>query len=129
MKRRISNIFIVILICFILVGCKDKKNLKISLYSNGSTGYKWTYQVDKNDIIDISMKYDDSGCPPKTAGCGGHEIYTIKGIKPGKVTLSFDYSFITPDKYPSKTAIYEITVNNDLSIKETHYGTYFDEEE
>ena len=133
MKKKNKMIIIIALVCLILIGCQKNKetnkHLKISLYSNPSTGYRWTYNIDKQDIIDISKKYDNSNCSPKAEGCGGKEIYTIKGLKPGKVTLTLIYSFIEKDKYPSKTATYEITVNDDLSITETHDGSYFKKDE
>ncbi len=120
----------IVMICIFLVGCHMRRSneLKISLYSNGSTGYRWSYRLDRDDIVSISESYDNSGCPPKTAGCGGKQIYTIKPIKAGKVILNLEYAFVNPEKYPSKTAIYEIVVHDDLSISESHYGTYFDEE-
>lgn len=123
-----------VLLLGIVTGCGDKKkedkegdSFKISLYSNSSTGYSWSYTVSNEGIIDISESYDDSNCPPENEGCGGQQVYKVKALKPGKTTISLKYSFVEPDERDYETAIYEITVNDDLSITETHSGTYFDE--
>lgn len=132
MKKFLFSIMAVLL-CITMTGCGGKKEqndsnrLKISLYSNASTGYSWSYTVSNEDIISISKYYDNSGCAKDVVGCGGNDVFTIKGLKPGKVTLSMKYAFVDPDERETKTAIYEITVNDDLSISETHSGTYFDE--
>ncbi len=130
-KKKAILILIAIITCLCLVGCGDKKEeekkedvLKISLYDNSSTGYTWSYTVSEEDIIEISETTDYSNCPPDVAGCGGKKIYTIKGLKPDKTTLSLDYTSI-PHGNTDKTAVYEITVDKDLNITETHSGSYF----
>ena len=54
MKKKNKIIIIIALVCLILIGCQKNKetnkHLKISLYSNPSTGYRWTYNIDKQDI-------------------------------------------------------------------------------
>ncbi len=134
-KKKIILILIAIFTCICLVGCETKKDednkententLKISLYDNSSTGYVWSYNVSENDIIEISESSDYSNCDPEAAGCGGKKIYTIKALKPGKTTLSLDYTSIANGK-TDKIAIYEITVDQKLNITETHSGSYFE---
>lgn len=127
MKKILFSV-IVVLLCITATACESKKgseSLKISLYSNSSTGYSWSYTVSDEDIISISRSYDNSGCPEDVEGCGGQDVYTIKGLKPGKVTLTMEYKFAVEGEGETETAIYEITVNDDLSISETHHGTYF----
>ncbi len=130
-----KKIFLSLLTIFTIItltGCKTKeehgKSFEFSLYSNSSTGYFWDYELSKDGIVDVSYEYDDSGCAKNVVGCGGQNVYTVKALKPGKVKLSLIYSFFEPDKYDKETAIYEITVNEDLTISETHYGTYFEED-
>lgn len=111
-----------------ITGCKTKiqdehgDSFEFSLYTNSSAKLNWNYKLSEEGIVDVSYKYDSSGCDKDSDGCGGQGIYTITALRPGKVTLSFecqDYN---------DTAIYEITVNDDLSILETHYGTVFEED-
>ena len=114
----------------IMTGCKTKKNdnsFEFKLASNASTGYSWNYELSKEGIVDVSYVYDDSNCKKDVVGCGGQKIYTVKALKPGKVKLSLTYSFVGTDAKDNKTATYVITVNDDLTISETHYGTYFKE--
>ena len=103
----------------------DKDSIQISLYSNSSTGYKWTYTVDKTDLVDISSYYDDSSCDKDAVGCGGHEVYTIKPLKSGKAVLTFQYS--SQHSQDTLTAVYELSIDKNLTITENHYGSYFDE--
>lgn len=114
-------------IVLILTGCK-KKELEITLIGNSSTGYSWNYEVDKEGIVEINHHLDASGCEDKT-GCDEKNIYTIKGLKPGKVTVTFNYDFIVPEEsYQGKEAVYEIVVDEKLKLKETHSGSYFESE-
>lgn len=129
--KKMLLVIITILFCISITACKSKKenqNLEVSLYSNSSTGYEWSYTVSDENIISISSYYDDSNCEKNVVGCGGNNVYIIKGLKPGKVTLSMEYKFVVDGEGETETAIYEITVNDDLSINETHYGTYFNKQ-
>ena len=62
-------------------------------------------------------------------GCSKNNIYTIKVLKLSKVTLTFEYSYFVEleDTSHNKIAINDIVVDNDLNIKENHYGTYFED--
>ena len=128
MKKIFLNLILVFAI-MIMTGCKTKKvdTFKFKLASNASTGYSWDYELSKEEIVDVSYVYDDSNCNKNVVGCGGQNVYTVKALKPGKVKLSLTYSFVGTDAKDNKTATYEITVNDDLTISETHYGTYFKE--
>ena len=129
MKRIISILVTVLLFC----GCSNgininnnSKELKINLYSNSSTGYEWTYKVSNEDIINISKSYK-TNCPSDVAGCGGENVYTIKPLKEGKVTITFKYARSWESSEYDLEAIYEIVVDKGLNITETHKGTYFEE--
>ena len=127
MKKYVFSILI-ILICIIMVGCGNNKNdkFKISLDSNPTTGYKWTHKLSKKGIIKVKSSYDDSKCAEDMVGCGGQQIYEITALKPGSTTLTLTYAFVNADaNKETKTAIYKITVDNNLKITEEHSGTYF----
>jgi predicted secreted protein len=133
MKKIILSI-----LCFSIIvistGCKNENNiketpnddytLKVSLYSNPSTGYGWKYDIDNKDIITVSVAYDNSGCPEDVDGCGGNEVFTVRGLKQGKAIINLRYCFLDTEECGAD-ATYEFTVNEDLSISEIHYGTYF----
>lgn len=129
MKKIFLNLILVFAI-MIMTGCKTKKNdnsFEFKLASNASTGYSWNYELSKEGIVDVSYVYDDSNCNKNVVGCGGQNVYTVKALKPGKVKLSLTYSFVGTEAKDNKTATYVITVNDDLTVSETHYGTYFKE--
>lgn len=124
MKKILISIFLLVL----LTGCSSKKEgkiLKIELYENSSTGYNWTKEINKPDIIEIKESSDYSNCPDDVVGCGGKRIYEIKGLKEGKVILTLNYSFLGRMENDVETAVYEITVDKNLNITETHSGNYF----
>ena len=127
MKKYLILLMVIIVLTLTACGKNNAKTdkLEISLYSNSSTGYSWSYDVSQEGIINILESYDDSNCPKDVVGCGGEVIYTVTGLKPGKVTLSLEYKFVDGSRM-EYNAIYEITVNDDLSISEEHSGTYFD---
>ena len=129
MKKIILSLLIVLL-CVFTVGCNNNRendSFEISLYSNSSTGYSWSEKLSEEGIVEISSRYDNSGCAEGVAGCGGQKIYTVKALKPGKVTLTLTYQFVDPDKDRDKLfAIYNITVDKNLKITEEHSGNYFE---
>lgn len=136
-----AKLFSILLVCLlVLVGCSkkdDKKENKkeeqkklgesfeIKLDSNSSTGYNWTYDVVGDDAVVLSYKYEDGeGCEDRV-GCGGYEIYTVTASSKGKVNIKFTYARPNDDT-DSLEANYEVTVDKDLKIKETHSGSYFE---
>lgn len=138
MKKKII-IILIILVVLIAIGFMffkgnnkgssktEGSTFTFSLDSNSSTGYSWKEKVSTEGIIDVSHEYDNSGCPPDAVGCGGKNVYTVKALKPGRVKLTMTYSFGDGiNKKTEKTAIYRITVTDDLKISETHSGSYFD---
>ncbi len=130
MKRK-WIIYLLLLLSVVLVGCSSKnksaESFEISLYDNSSTGYYWSYDIDNKGIVDIAESSDYSKCPSDVDGCGGEKIYKVKALKSGKVRLSLEYKSSAHSDYETKTAVYDITVNKDLSITESHFGTYFEE--
>lgn len=117
-----KKIFLSLLVLFAIIGmtgCKTKKgeSFKVSLVKNSSARIDWDYKLSQEGIVDVSYSYDNSKCESNASGCGGTAIYTITALKPGKVELTFECAGICE---PLKNTVYEITVNDDLSISETH---------
>lgn len=103
---------------------EPSNDLMFSLHNNSSIGYSWKYDLSEEGIVSVSSYYDKNGCG-MSVGCDEYRVFILKGLVPGNVTLSMTYSFIEPEKYDQETAVYEITVNDDLTISETHSGSYF----
>lgn len=62
----------------------------IILDGNMSTGYDWTYVIDKNDHVEfISSDYKTSGDLP---GAPGKHYYSFRVLKDGVSTIKFDHS-------------------------------------
>lgn len=117
---------LIILTLLIITGCKTKSVYKIELDSNPSTGYDWHYEM-TNNIINLEKEYDDSNCKEGILGCGGKTIYTLTPLKKGKTTIEFKYCRQYHE--PCIKAIYEINIDKELNITETHKGSYFLEQD
>lgn len=124
--KKSKKIFLSLIAVFAIIGmtgCKTKvsekhgESFEVSLYTNSSARINWNYKLSKDDIVEVSYNYDNSGCDPQASGCGGQGIYTITALKPGKVKLTFECAGMCE---PLKNTVYEITVKDDLSISETH---------
>lgn len=106
-----------------ITGCKKNEkhdnSFEVSLYTNSSAQITWKYKLSEDDIVDVSYKYDNSGCDSQALGCGGQGRYTIKALNPGKVKLTFECTGICMDM---ENMVYEITVDDDLKISETHHA-------
>lgn len=97
----------------------------MKLHNNDSTGYKWEYEVSDETIIKIETNYEDER-EEKVERCSGFDVHKITPLKEGKTTITFIFSHLNEDE-PSYDATYEITVDKNFNISETHSGTYFDE--
>ncbi len=132
MKNKKAIIISCVVILVLLVGICiallfNNKNqgstMSIEFYDNSSMGNSWKYYIDNIDIISINSKTDYSECGDQD-GCGGKIIYTIKPLKPGKVKI--DFKWMSIDDKSQEDAVYELTIDNNLSISEKHSGTYFE---
>ena len=141
--KKIRILFSILLVCtLVLVGCgkKDKKedkkkndtptvngeSIDIKLESNPSTGYSWTYELEGDDVVVLTSKYEEGENCEDLDGCPGYEIYTVTATAPGHVNFKLVYSFAESDDPNALEADYDITIDKDLKITETHTGSYFD---
>ena len=123
----IIPILIIIIIGIIFItDCDDTPRYTIELDSNPSTGYDWHYEI-TNQIVDIERFYDDSNCKEGILGCGGKTIYTLTPLKKGTTTIDFKYCRNYQE--PCIKATYEINIDKNLNITETHKGSYFLEQD
>lgn len=84
-------IITIILMGFMLTSCnKNNKELKIELDSNPTTGYDWEYTL-SNDIVEITKEYESKCKEKNISGCGGQDIFIVKGLKEGETTIKFIY--------------------------------------
>lgn len=107
----------VLLFIFLNKDDGDKK-LTITFNDNASTGYQWKYVLSKEDIVEITSKTDYSNCPKDVDGCGGKITFTVTPLKEGEVTINFNLT--SPSDEVDETVIYNIKVDNNLKISETH---------
>ena len=130
----------VLLVALLVVGCgkKDKKTdnpdkpnnnavagdkLDIKLDANPSTGYEWAYG---DDVLVLESRFEEGKDCEGLDGCGGKEIYTVSSVAAGNVKIKFIYARPESGDPYNLVAEYDITINDDLVISETHSGTYFE---
>lgn len=142
--KKAKLLFSILLVCtLVLVGCgkKDKKedkkkekpvpatageSLDIKLESNSSTGYSWTYELEGDDVVVLTSKYEEGENCEGRVGCPGYEIFTVTATAPGHVKFNLTYSFVDKADSNNLTANYDITIDKNLKITETHSGSYFE---
>ena len=129
-KTLIVIIFITVIFIVAMILLLPKKentpsntsdNLEISFHDNASTGYKWKNTISKEGIVEVTSKLDYSSCPEDVDGCGGQIIYNIKPLKEGEVTVTFEW--VSTSGEPDEAYTYNIKVDNNLKISETHTKT------
>ena len=120
--KKYMKLFAVVILGILLVGCNKKdKNLTIKLTSNPTTGYDWGYTISTIDIIEMTDDYI-SDCDDNQDGCGGKNIYTIKPLKEGKTSITFNYRSTYEKGVPEETIVYDVVVDKNLNISETHHN-------
>ena len=68
--------------------------LVIRLPSNRTTGYCWSVESSKHDVLkqEADVIYEKAGCGMVIAGAGGRETWKFHAIFAGLTTLRFYYS-------------------------------------
>ncbi|MGN0537535.1 MAG: protease inhibitor I42 family protein [Acutalibacteraceae bacterium] len=68
------------------------KTYTINLDANATTGYTWTYTVNKEGIVkETANEYTPNKTEGDVAGTGGVQTYSFEGVKKGNVILIFKY--------------------------------------
>ena len=78
-----------------LVGDVDAEanDVSVTLRSNPTTGYEWSYTVSEEGILsEVSNEYESDDNPEGMVGVGGSHNWLFEAVGPGDVTLSFSYS-------------------------------------
>ena len=122
----ISSIVVILVLIVVFIKALSKNNLIIELDSNPTTGYDWTYEISDKNIIKLSESYK-SECDGEMVGCGGVKIYKVKALKSGTLTINFKYERPWEKDENIIMATYEIKIDKNLKITQTHSGNYFNQ--
>jgi inhibitor of cysteine peptidase len=64
----------------------------IRLESNPTTGYSWSLLESSSGIVEkVSTVFEPHEREGRLLGSGGTEVWTLKAVAKGRVTLTFDY--------------------------------------
>lgn len=121
MKKYILPIILVIALIIVLIVVKPKtsKTYKLELESNATTGFSWSYTIDKSGIVEFVKNEYVPNESNESVGVGGKQIYEIKGISAGTVTINFEYKQQwDAETEPEKTKTITLVVDKNLNIKE-----------
>ena len=86
------------------------QELVVTLASNPSTGYGWSFQVTREGVIAaIGSEYELTGA--QLPGSGGRERFRFIAVESGQTTLQLEYrrSWET-ETPPAETATYDVVV-------------------
>ncbi len=111
----------VLLLLFILTGCKAKKPQKaiLTLESNPTTGYQWIVEQ-APEIFDISSEYKEDtveGATEQMVGVGGKETFTLTPKKEGRTKIDFLYKQPWDEESLYTRLTYQIKVDKNLQIQ------------
>ena len=143
-----KKILIVLISIILLTGCTIKKEEKkeettpeiknftkdIELSSNSETNYTWEYSLevidseeDPSNYISINKEHKIKCTEEITTNCPEVDSFTLKGLKQGKLKITFKYTYNSKKKkHSTKTAIYNIEIDEELNVLEiSHEGDYF----
>lgn len=130
MKKNIiivSVVIVVICVVFIMVLLNKKERSNdleydvqqiISLESNPTTGYMWTYVIDNESIAKVeSEDYISNSADGNNVGVGGIQSYTIVGLNEGETKITFTYMRPWESvESANKVLTYIINVNKNREI-------------
>jgi predicted secreted protein len=89
----------------------QNETFEITVPSNGSTPYRWHYEIDtKSGIEFVSEKYIPENEDPDWCGGVGQSKYTFKATKIGSYTIKFIYQIIGESEPPDIINEYKINV-------------------
>ncbi len=92
----------------------------IQLKGNPSTGYSWEYTIGDKSLISVdeAVLSDKSLDDGKVGLVGAPEsfIYTIRSLKAGKTSLTFEYKRSWENLPAAEVHIYEVSINNSGKI-------------
>lgn len=103
----------------------NMKNYTINLRGNATTGYTWSYSVDKEGIIKEEVnKYTPDKAEEGVVGTGGVQTYSFKSVKEGDVTITFKYAKSWEDNSTIETKTVKLHVDADGNISKVKDKTY-----
>ena len=122
--KKIFSFIVILLLCITLSGCgcskKNKKldSIRYEFNHNSSAAEKVIIEQSREGIVQIEEETNKKDCSKKE-GCKFTTYYNIKGIKKCNTKVTFIKKRLTDVKVLKKR-IYNITVDKDLKITETH---------
>ena len=119
MKKVGFLVLVAALLLAILAGCtsdtdEGSRIYKIELEGNATTGYAWTYTMDKEGIVEeIMAEYIVDESEDDMVGVGGTFVFEFHGMKEGTVTLTFEYTRLWEDEEPEQVVTYKLRVDDE----------------
>ena len=113
---------LLLILTFIICGCgKSKSEVKVKLKADPLSGYVWSYDIADLEIAKVEEE-SDVKCDKTTDECSGNQIFIIKPLSEGKTAIRFNYK--NDSDQTKYYVVYDVEIDKDLHIKETHQGTY-----
>ncbi|MDO5561688.1 MAG: protease inhibitor I42 family protein [bacterium] len=98
---------------------EEARQEEIVLSSNPTTGYTWQYTYldeTQTDLLEINQEYYSDCSDAEIAGCGGYDVFTLKGLKTGEARLKFTYERTWESEPPLESIIYKVTIDENKAL-------------
>ena len=116
MKKLLGSLVaLMLIVCSCTAFAAERKiDAVITLQSNPSTGYSWSYSVDNEGMVtETSHSYSSSD--PELFGSDGAEEWHFQGLKEGNASITFVYSR-NWDNSEVKTKTFTYYIDSDLNM-------------
>ncbi len=75
------------------VGLVVGQELRVSLRANETTAYRWRCTLEPTEGLKlIEERYDADPNPKHAAGTGGTQVYRLRAVQPGTVTVTLEHA-------------------------------------
>ncbi len=116
------KLILLLLFSMLIVSCKSVDSTThqfvVSLESNPTTGYSWTYTQSGTGEVALANETYITTSSPKIVGAPGIQEFTFVPAQAGQVVLTFSYARPWEDAEPVKTHTVTLCVQEDGTIKE-----------
>lgn len=115
--KKWTALILVLLLCAWIPAFAEELPLSpcIRLNGNPTTGYTWTYEISRPEVLSVAEEYTADDAPTGKLGAGGEYAFLLNGVSEGTATVTFTYARSWENKQPAYTLVYRVSVDEGLN--------------